>query len=115
MSALGHKRTCAMQKSMSALPPIATSIAFFGMSASGQKRTSPRSTSPNNETANFLGDEENDGGAVAHHSGVDDCRSVLFLDLFHLSLAITEVLRINIWHFRACAEKESRRARWRGP
>jgi hypothetical protein len=29
MSALGHKRTCAMQKAMSALPPIATLIAFF--------------------------------------------------------------------------------------
>src|SRR5262249_16709757 len=28
MSALGHKRTCAVQKAMSALPPIATSIAF---------------------------------------------------------------------------------------
>jgi hypothetical protein len=39
MSALGHKRTCAQQKVMSALPLIATSIAFFGMSALGQKRT----------------------------------------------------------------------------
>jgi len=33
MSALGHKRTYAVQKVMSALPPIATSIAFFGVSA----------------------------------------------------------------------------------
>src|SRR5262245_60076936 len=40
MSALGQKQTCAVQKGMSALPPIATSIAFFGMSALGQKRTS---------------------------------------------------------------------------
>src|SRR5215471_15661932 len=40
MSALGQKRTYAAQKGMSALPPIATSIAFFGMSALGQKRTS---------------------------------------------------------------------------
>jgi hypothetical protein len=39
MSALGQKRTCAVQKDMSALPPIATSIAFFGMSALGRKRT----------------------------------------------------------------------------
>src|SRR5262245_40803495 len=38
MSALGHKRTYAPQKA----PPIATSIAFFGMSALGQKRTSPQ-------------------------------------------------------------------------
>jgi hypothetical protein len=40
MSALDQKQTCAVQKVMSALPPIATSIAFFGMSALGQKRTS---------------------------------------------------------------------------
>jgi len=39
MSALGQKQTFAAQKVMSALPPIATSIAFFGMSALGQKRT----------------------------------------------------------------------------
>jgi hypothetical protein len=39
MSALGHKRTFALQNLMSALPPIATSIAFLGMSAKGQKRT----------------------------------------------------------------------------
>src|SRR5262249_54684708 len=39
MSALGQKQTFAMHQAMSALPPIATSIAFFGMSASGQKRT----------------------------------------------------------------------------
>src|SRR5215510_15671498 len=39
MSALGQKRTCALHQRMSALPPIATSIAFFGMSALGQKRT----------------------------------------------------------------------------
>jgi hypothetical protein len=31
MSALGQKQTFAAQKGMSALPPIATSIAFFGM------------------------------------------------------------------------------------
>jgi hypothetical protein len=29
MSSLGHKRTFALQQAMSALPPIATSIAFF--------------------------------------------------------------------------------------
>ena len=39
MSALGQKQTIALQKGMSALPPIATSIAFFDMSALGQKRT----------------------------------------------------------------------------
>src|SRR5262249_21203143 len=39
MSALGQKQTFAVQKGMSALPPITTSIAFFGMSALGQKRT----------------------------------------------------------------------------
>src|SRR5262245_60966189 len=39
MSALGQKQTFAVQKGMSALPPIATSIAFFGMSALGQKQT----------------------------------------------------------------------------
>src|SRR5262245_41281676 len=33
-------KTFATQKAMSALPPTATSIAFFGMSALGQKRTS---------------------------------------------------------------------------
>jgi hypothetical protein len=38
MSALGQKQTFAAQKGMSALPPIATSIAFFGMSALRQKR-----------------------------------------------------------------------------
>src|SRR5262249_8496088 len=43
MSALGQKQTFAAQKAMSALPPIATSIAFFGMSALGHKRTSSRS------------------------------------------------------------------------
>jgi hypothetical protein len=37
MSALGQKRTFAPQKAMSALPPIATSIAFFGMTALRQK------------------------------------------------------------------------------
>jgi hypothetical protein len=31
MSALGQKQTCAPQKAMSALPPIATLIAFFGV------------------------------------------------------------------------------------
>jgi hypothetical protein len=35
MSALGQKQTYAVHKRMSALPPIATSIAFFGMSALG--------------------------------------------------------------------------------
>src|SRR5262249_2475346 len=40
VSALGQKQTFAVQKCMSALPPIATSIAFFGMFALGQKRTS---------------------------------------------------------------------------
>src|SRR5262249_35068828 len=39
MSALGQKRTYAVQHDMSALLPIATSIAFFGMSALGQRRT----------------------------------------------------------------------------
>jgi hypothetical protein len=39
MSALGHKQTCAVQNRMSALPPIATLIAFSAMSAWGQKRT----------------------------------------------------------------------------
>jgi hypothetical protein len=37
MSALGQKQTCAPQKVMSALPPIATTIALFGMSALGQE------------------------------------------------------------------------------
>src|SRR5262245_49852155 len=40
MSALGQKQTFALHQHMSALPPIATSIAFFDMSALGQKRTS---------------------------------------------------------------------------
>jgi hypothetical protein len=40
MSALGQKRTCAVQKGMSALPPKATLNAFIRMSAMGQKRTS---------------------------------------------------------------------------
>src|SRR5262245_3799183 len=35
MSALGQKQTFAPQNGMSALPPIATSIAFFGVSAFG--------------------------------------------------------------------------------
>jgi len=38
MSALGQKQTCASQKTMSALPPIATLIALSDMSALGQKR-----------------------------------------------------------------------------
>jgi hypothetical protein len=33
---LGQKQTYAVHKGMSALPPIATPIAFFGMSALGQ-------------------------------------------------------------------------------
>src|SRR5215475_2415719 len=41
MSALGQERTYAVHSAMSALPPIATSIAFFGMFALGQKRTWP--------------------------------------------------------------------------
>ena len=36
---MGHKQTFAVQKGMSALPPIATLIASFGISALGQKRT----------------------------------------------------------------------------
>jgi hypothetical protein len=36
MSALGQKQTYAVQKGVSALPPIATLIAYFGMSARGQ-------------------------------------------------------------------------------
>jgi uncharacterized membrane protein (GlpM family) len=39
MSALGQKQTYALQNGMSALHPIATSIAFFSVSALGQKRT----------------------------------------------------------------------------
>ena len=35
MSALGHKLAFAMQQPMSALPPRATLIAFFGMPAMG--------------------------------------------------------------------------------
>jgi hypothetical protein len=42
MSALGQKQTYAPQKRMSALPPLATSIAFFGTSALGQKPTFAR-------------------------------------------------------------------------
>src|SRR5262249_6718196 len=38
MSALGQKRTWAVQKGMSALPPIATASATYGMSARDQKR-----------------------------------------------------------------------------
>src|SRR5262252_9375117 len=36
MSALGQKQTYAAHNGMSALPPIATSIAFFGMSGLGR-------------------------------------------------------------------------------
>jgi hypothetical protein len=39
MSALGQKQTYALQQVMSALPPIATSIAFFVMSALKASRT----------------------------------------------------------------------------
>src|SRR5262245_17405487 len=39
MSALGQKQTFALHPPMSALPPIATLIAFFGVSPLGQKRT----------------------------------------------------------------------------
>jgi len=38
MSALGQKQTYAAQQVMSALPSIATSIAFFGISDLGHKR-----------------------------------------------------------------------------
>src|SRR5262245_4915024 len=38
ISALGQNQTYSPQKAMSALPPISTSIAFFVMSALGQKR-----------------------------------------------------------------------------
>jgi len=40
MSALGQKQNYAVQQSMSALAPKATSIAFFGMPVLGQERTS---------------------------------------------------------------------------
>ena len=39
MSALGHKRTCALQQTMSALPPKADMCGALGMSALCQKRT----------------------------------------------------------------------------
>ena len=39
MSALGQKQTFAVHQPMSALPPIATLIAHFGISALCQKRT----------------------------------------------------------------------------
>jgi hypothetical protein len=39
MSALGQKPTFALQNVMSASPPIATSIAYFGVSALGQQWT----------------------------------------------------------------------------
>src|SRR4030095_7470949 len=39
MSALGQKQTCAVQLATSALPPKATSDAYFRMSAMSQKRT----------------------------------------------------------------------------
>jgi hypothetical protein len=44
MSALGHKQTFALQNVMSALPPIATLIAYFGMLAKDHKPT--KSPSP---------------------------------------------------------------------
>jgi hypothetical protein len=40
---LGQKQTYAVQTGMSALPPIATSIAFFGMSALDQSGHSRKS------------------------------------------------------------------------
>jgi len=40
MSALGHKRTCAMQNEMSAYRRKQTCAVQLGMSALGQKRTS---------------------------------------------------------------------------
>jgi hypothetical protein len=40
MSALGQKQTCAMHQPMSALPPIATLIAFFGLSTRSPARPS---------------------------------------------------------------------------
>jgi hypothetical protein len=43
MSALGQKQTFAVHQPMSALPPIATSIAFFGVSALNQSGHSRRS------------------------------------------------------------------------
>src|SRR5262249_28152335 len=43
MSALGQKQTFCSAIGMSALPPIATSITFFGMSAKGHKWTLTRS------------------------------------------------------------------------
>src|SRR5262245_41734384 len=46
MSALGQKQTCAAHKLMSALAPIATSIAFFGMSALGRGHVLTRSPRP---------------------------------------------------------------------
>src|SRR4030095_7652451 len=39
MSALGQKQTCAPQKPMSALPPIATSIAYFHEGRSHEARS----------------------------------------------------------------------------
>ena len=39
MSALGQKQTCAAQKVMSALPPIATAKADFRIRSDARKRT----------------------------------------------------------------------------
>ena len=44
MSALGHKRTFAVQNGMSALPPKADMCGALGMSALCQKRTSAAAT-----------------------------------------------------------------------
>jgi hypothetical protein len=50
MSALGHKRTYAVQKGTSALPPIAQTV----MSALGQKRTRARESSDQSATLTDL-------------------------------------------------------------
>jgi hypothetical protein len=61
MSALGQKQTCAVQNVMSALPPIATLIAKFGMSAKCQQRTS----ASGNHSGVFEGLTSEGGGARA--------------------------------------------------
>jgi hypothetical protein len=62
MSALGQKQTFALQCAMSALPPIATSIAFFGMSALRQKRKGDLRTAARAEDHDNVGSSDDRAG-----------------------------------------------------
>jgi hypothetical protein len=70
MSALGHKRTYAVQKAMSALPPKATAKADIAPAAPQEELTWPRAL------RRYWSRHQRSGRAGRHESGPDDTTSL---------------------------------------